>query len=223
MRRFWAVVLAVFLLCGCGAEDRDGFQVRTAEEPMEFSHFSAGAAENGEEVLAILEGALAEYPEGFLEQLGSVEVVIVGELTGQREYSHGDYAGFTQRKDDGWLMVLGSGCTSGTVHHEIGHILDGILTEAGVLTEAEWMEFCPGGFKYGQTDGAEDFFAEPYAMVSIREDRAATFEAAVMGGEGAFADSPALWLKLEYFARAVREHFDTEGWPARTVWELALG
>lgn len=41
-------------------------------------------------------------------------------------------------------------------------------------------------------------------------------------GPGVFEDSPALWLKLEYFSRALRTHFGTADWPLKTAWEEAL-
>ena len=93
------------------------------------------------------------------------------------------------------------------------------------------MAFCPSGFSYSADYGQlpeeawalyADFFVDAYAMVSVEEDRARLFETAVLSGEGAFGDKPALWLKLDWFCRAVRAYFDTEGWPARTIWEMAL-
>ena len=86
------------------------------------------------------------------------------------------------------------------------------------------MSFCPGGFSYGMDDFGEypDFFADAYAMENIKEDRARTFEDAMLCGAGVYADRPALWLKLECFSRAIRAHFDTENWPEKTAWEQAL-
>ena len=59
-------------------------------------------------------------------------------------------------------------------------------------------------------------------MENMKEDRARTFEDAMLYGAGVYEDKPALWLKLEYFSRAIRTHFDTEGWPEKTAWEQAL-
>ena len=86
------------------------------------------------------------------------------------------------------------------------------------------MDLCPPGFSYGGGDYADypDFFADAYAMTDIREDRARTFEEAMLQGPGVYRDRPALWLKLEAFSRAIRAHFDTDGWPEKTAWELAL-
>lgn len=226
MKRVLAAVLAsVCLLCGCA--ERSHFSVRTAAREEDWGYFTAaapdaGAADRGRN---LLEQTLALYPEGFAEQLGPVEVLLAGKLTGAEGYEHGSYAGFTQRTEEGWLMVLDvTSCDAGTIHHELAHILDGILTDAGLLTEQGWMEYCPEGFGYGQGSWEQypDFFVDEYAMQNMKEDRARLFETAVQKGEGAFSDSPALWLKLSYFSEAIRACFDTELWPERTIWELAL-
>ena len=224
-----AALVMLLLLSGCAqAEPVSGISVRAASEYTDFGSFSAGAPEPGDAEAAemLVREVLALYPAGLSDQWGEVEILLVAELTGEEAFAHGSYAGFTLRQGDGWLMVLDvRACDAGTVHHEIAHILDGILTDAGALSESEWMALCPGSFAYGEGDFERypDFFADAYAMENIREDRARTFEEALRQGPGAYADRPALWLKLEYFSRAIRSHFDTEGWPDKTVWELALG
>lgn len=222
MRRL-LVLLLCLLLCGC--EPASNISIAVLEESRVFSGFTAEKAMDPEPAAALVDSILAQYPQGFSGQWGTVEVLLVGNLTGTGHFAGGRYAGFTQRTDDGWQMVLDvDRCSAGTIHHEIAHILDGILTEAGVLTEDAWMAFCPGGFTYGQGafDDYPDFFADAYAMTSLREDRARTFEDAALYGPGVYADRPAMWLKMEYFSRAIREHFDTTGWPEQTFWELAL-
>lgn len=228
-RRMLAFFAMLLLLTGCAsAEPESGVSISAADGQRDFGTFSAAAPEPGDARAAeeLVREVLELYPEGFEEQWGKVQILLVSELTGDGNFSGGSYAGFTLRQEEGWLMVLDVGAfDSGTVHHEIAHILDGILTDAGVLTEAEWMGFCPGGFEYGETDHDRypDFFADEYAMQNIKEDRAGTFEQAVRLGPDGYAESPALWLKLECFSRAIREHFDTTGWPGKTIWELALG
>lgn len=238
MKRCLALVFGLLvLLSGCGKEmaqqsQTEGetlprnLQIRAISEPVGFGGFRAGAPGDGEAAArALVEPALAAYPAGLLAQLGPVEVLLVGGLTGEGNFAHGSYAGFTQRLSDGWRMVLDvNACTAGTVHHEMGHILDGILTEAGALTEEEWLRLCPPEFQYGSGDweGYSDFFADAYAMTDMKEDRAAVFEAAMMGGEGVFDGKSPLWLKLSHFSAAIRDHFDTTGWPAAAIWELAL-
>ena len=236
MKRLFGVVLLLFLaFSGCTSEidipepietnpSVSCITVTVSREHRDFGGFTAGPAGDADSPLLLIRAALERYPVGFADQWGPVEIILVGGLTGTEDFAGGRYAGFTQRLGDGWRMVLdGDRLTAGTVHHEIAHILDGLLTEAGVLTEAEWLAFCPSGFVYGPEQAlCPDFFVDDYAMTDIREDRASTFEEAMLQGGGVYADSPALWLKLVYFSRAIRTHFDTEGWPEKTPWELAL-
>ena len=224
MKRLLALILAVLLLTGCTGES---LSVDVLAEDRDFGVFQACApnAEDANRACALVGAALAEYPEGFCAQWGRVQILLVGSLTGSEQFEHGQFAGFTRKTDTGWLMVLDAGrCGIGTVHHEIAHILDGILTEAGALTEAEWMTFCPKAFAYGSGSYEDypDFFADEYAMENMKEDRARTFEDAMLYGAGVYEDKPALWLKLNCFASAIRAHFDTTGWPEKTPWEQAL-
>ena len=224
MKRLMALVLALLLLAGCSSES---LAIEALDKDRDFGAFRATAPTVAEanRGYALVHSALSCYPEGFPEQWGRVHILLVRDLTGEEQFTGGHFAGFTQKTDDGWLMVLDAGrCDTGTVHHEIAHILDGILTEAGALTEAEWTSFCPRVFSYGNGDfeAYPDFFADAYAMENMKEDRARTFEDAMLFGAGVYEDKPALWLKLEYFSRAIRAHFDTEGWPEKTIWEQAL-
>ena len=231
MKRLLSLLLALTLLSGCGSaawETEPTFvhiTVETLAENRTFTGFTAGPAGDDSSARQLVFSALEQYPPGFADQWGEVQILLCRDLTGTGAFEGDRYAGFTQRTEDGWLMVLDTDrCDTGTVHHEIGHILDGILTDAGVLTEAEWMGFCPGEFSYGTGNFSDypDFFADAYAMTNIKEDRAGTFETAMLYGPGVYADRPALWLKLECFSRAIRAHFNTEGWPMKTAWEMAL-
>lgn len=228
------VFVLLLLLFGCGKEIEKpqagslpaNIRLTELTGERDFGGFTAGApGEGAEEVRELVETALEAYPAGLLAQLGPVEVLLAGELTGDGQFSRGGYAGFAQRADDGWRVVLDAArCTAGTVHHELGHILDGILTAAGKLPPEDWLALCPPEFQYGAGDweSCGDFFVDAYAMTDMKEDRATVFEAAVLGGEGAFDGKSPLWLKLHTFSEAIRDHFDTTGWPPRTIWELAL-
>ena len=232
MKRLLAAFLAaVFLLCGCdGAPEEtapsfSNISIEILEQQQDFGGFTAGPPAEAESIRLLVESVLGQYPAGFPDQWGEVRILLVGNLTGTDAFAGGHYAGFTQRIGDGWRMVLDvKRCNAGTIHHEIAHILDGILTEAGALTEAQWLRFCPSGFQYG--DGNRellaDFFVDGYAMTDIREDRARTFEEAAIYGPSIYAEKPALWLKLEYLCRAIRAHFDTKGWPEKTFWEMGM-
>ena len=224
-------LLLVLALAGCAAVPSEtistgpNVSVEFLTDAQDFGGFTASPPVDGESAQILVRAVLAQYPAGFAEQWGDVQILLVSELRGTDTFAGGDYAGFTQRIGDGWRMVLDvDRVTAGIVHHEIAHILDGILTEAGLLTEEGWLVYCPGGFSYGAQNWADypDFFVDAYAMTDIREDRARTFQEAICRGPGAYADSPALWLKLSLFSESIREWFDTEGWPEKTIWELGL-
>lgn len=224
VKRLAALVLAILFLTGCGG---GSLAIEALDKDRDFGAFHASAPNvaQANRGWALVEEALACYPEGFLEQWGRVNILLVADLTGEEQFAGGHFAGFTQKTGTGWLMVLDTErCDIGTVHHEIAHILDGILTEAGALTEADWMSFCPGSFSYGEGNFEDypDFFADEYAMENMKEDRARTFEDAMLYGAGVYEDKPALWLKLEYFSSAIRAHFDTTGWPEKPLWEQSL-
>lgn len=226
MKRLLAAALAlVLLLLGCGKETAGPISVRALEGFADFGSFTADAPDGDGAARALVDAALGRYPESLLRQLGTVKILLVSGLTGEEDFSHGSYAGFTQRNDDGWQIVLDvDAATAGTLHHELAHILDAILTEAGALTEAEWLAFCPSTFTYGDANWEDypDFFCDAYAMQNMQEDRARVFEDAMQLGPGVFENAPALWLKLEYFSRAIRAHFDSSDWPVKTDWEEAL-
>lgn len=235
MKRYLVLVLALMLLCGCGKEPEEAvtallpgnIQILMLTEETDFGGFRAGApGESAAAARALVESAWSAYPPDLLPQLGEIRVLLCGGLTGEGDFARGGYAGFTQRTEEGWRVVLDAdACTAGTVHHEMGHILDGILTEAGRLPREDWMALCPPDFAYGAGDweAYRDYFTDAYAMTDLKEDRASVFEAAVQGGEGVFDGKSPLWLKLHTFSLALRDHFDTRRWPAVTIWELALG
>lgn len=226
MKRLLAAALAlIMLLFGCGKEIADPIPVRPLDRFTDFGSFSAEPAADWDTARSLVASALDRYPESLLRQLGPVEILLVSDLTGEETFSQGHYAGFTQKTADGWQIILDvDAATAGTVHHEIAHILDAILTETGALTEADWLSFCPSTFSYGNTNWEDypDFFCDSYAMQNMQEDRARVFEDAMQLGPGVYEDSPALWLKLESFSRAIRAHFDSSDWPVKTDWEAAL-
>ena len=224
MKRLMVLILTVLLLGGCAGET---LTIDTLDKDQDFGAFHAAApsVEAANRAYALVQDALGCYPEGFAEQWGRVNILLVSSLTGEEQFAHGQFAGFTQRTGDGWLMVLDAQrCDIGTVHLEIAHILDGILTQAGALTEEEWLSFCPGSFSYGDGTWEDypDFFTDAYAMENLKEDRVRTFEDAMLYGAGVYEDKPALWLKLNCFSAAIRAHFDTTDWPEKAHWEQAL-
>lgn len=65
------------------------------------------------------------------------------------------------------------------------------------------------------------YFDSDYSMTYPTEDRATRF-AAAMTQAPLLEESPGMQKKLDYYARCIRDCFDTEGWPEVTAWEQPL-
>lgn len=193
--------------------------------------------------LDTVEQVVAAYPEGFFTQLryGTVREIVL-QLTGsiqKKEASSGftSFAGFTQSEEGVSLVAVDittPGSFAQTLHHEIFHLIDNRLTfDAGLRPEAfysqeGWNALNPEGFTYADSyhDLPMEFYSAPveawftklYSRTYAREDRATVFEYAVVGTDWIFG-TPQRVRKLEYLCKAIRDCFDTTGWPNTTTWE----
>ena len=71
----------------------------------------------------------------------------------------------------------------------------------------------------------QDFswFVDDYATINPTEDRARVLEYAMADyGMWTFEGNEGLTAKLDYYARCIRDGFDTTGWPEVTLWEQYL-
>ena len=211
-----------------------------------FDEFYATQATDYEQVtqaLNTLDRALAVYPEGFLRQLRydtiySINIQLICDLQadgGGR--TGGGYAAFTQTGWENSLMVIDIDDSSEhTYYHEFSHIIDNYLEwDAGqrsdaLYSESGWTDLNPswfGGYTYDyswERDVLEgNAFIDGYATIKPTEDRARVLEYAMVDwGEAFFPKGSVLARKLDYYARCIRDAFDTEGWPAVTIWEQYL-
>jgi hypothetical protein len=65
------------------------------------------------------------------------------------------------------------------------------------------------------------YFISDYAMRYPTEDRATLFAEAMLQSPTLEAHD-GLRAKLDYYARCIRDCFNTEGWPEVAQWELPL-
>jgi hypothetical protein len=65
------------------------------------------------------------------------------------------------------------------------------------------------------------YFIGNYSMTYPTEDRATLF-ADAMAQSPLVEISPGLQVKMDYYARCIRDCFNTEGWPEVTAWEQVL-
>ena len=193
--------------------------------------------------LSTLDKALSAYPEGFIRQLRydtvyGITIQLICDLQADGSgRTGGGYAAFTQTRWEDALMVIDIECSSEqTYYHEFSHIIDKYLEwDAGqrsdaLYSESGWSDFNPGwfgGYTYDysweqnlSTGGA---FIDGYATISPTEDRARVMEYAMLEWTSYnFEQGTALFRKLDYYARCIRDAFDTTGWTGAPQWEQHL-
>lgn len=187
--------------------------------------------------LETLDGALACYPAGLLEQLqndaweGGLEFCLTGKIEGSIPT-----VGFAKLVKERYVLGLDitAGDLSRTIHHEIWHALE-MKISTDTFDTAEWAACNPQGFKYyGKYDsGYQDqtgytwssgsgnlsHFVDPYGRINGREDRARIWEY-IMAGQGAeLMTAPALKQKLAIMVAALEGAFDISG---DTPWDVYL-
>lgn len=224
---------------------RFGVDIRIAEQcRMEYGSYSGVMMTNEamiETALQVLEETMEQLPAGLFDQLcygnvGPLQIELMDTLI-----PYGDSinaAAFVQENYDHNLMVIDLGyLTPELFYHELTHVIDHRLTfdatlrQDALFSEAAWLELQPEGFDYAysytsMSDWTSDFydtgyFVSTYSMTYPTEDRATMMEDAV-SFYSSVGDSPALYRKLDYYARCIRDCFDTEGWPDVLPWEAVL-
>ena len=227
---------------------RFDLDIRIAEQcTLDYSHYEAFAITEPfyvSNALAVLESSLCNYPEGMINQLPygqikTIRVELVGGLMAKdgMDTHPADISGFAQDLGDVYIIVLDAFTISQeAIYHELSHMIDRRLewfasnhTDAA-FSEAAWLALQPEGFRYAYSyyDLSDDilaysdsgYFVNEYSMTFPTEDRA-TLMAAAMVNDEVFAMSAGLQEKMGFYARCIRESFDTEGWPEMTLWEIA--
>ena len=132
-----------------------------------------------------------------------------------------------------------------TVNHEISHMIDRRLdfyhscNPSSLFSEETWNSYNPDAFNYLNSydgyeenyayDAASDYFVDSYGSTYATEDRAEIFGTAMsdyLNGfqdDSIFSSDSAIWYKLDYYAKAIRDGFDVSGWPDVLPWEIMLG
>ena len=62
------------------------------------------------------------------------------------------------------------------------------------------------------------YFVKDYSLTFPTEDRATLMAAAMMRTEQ-YESSAGLQEKMHFYAQCIRQSFNTEHWPEKTVWE----
>lgn len=229
--------------------EKYGIQIRIADLcRLDYSHHTAAVAEDEafiRQALALMDEALSQYPPNYLSQLSYGDYRrlcfdLVGGITPKDTQQYSDsYAGFASSQEDHYLIVLDIYLLSrDSIFHELSHVTDKRLElyrqlhPQSSFSEEEWLALQPEGFQYAMTYGQlpayiydyayTGWFVSDYSCRYPTEDRAQLMENAMAGNRYVFEANPGLLPKLEYYSRCIRESFQTDGWPERTVWEQML-
>ena len=229
----------VIIFAGGNCETKwDSYTVETVNDPLLI-----------EKSLNILEVALSSYPEGFIKQLPfgyfrEIHIYLMGNISDENADENAvfnNFIGFVSRKNGSQNMVLNihdRGLVQ-TIYHEFSHIIDtklDYLSGTGKISYSEegWCALNPPDFHYAESfsvipesfyhDNYNGYFVELYSRTFSTEDRAKIMEHAMMNHSYLFTGEfyQPLRNKLAYYAAAIREAFDTEGWPEITAWERPL-
>ena len=192
-----------------------------------------------EEYLAILEQALAVYPENFFKTLGKksdndyLTICLVRSALGSTELGSLEEAAGVHFWNEGnaYVTLVMDEDFERTFHHEVFHAIDSyVLTET--LAYDFWNDLNPKGFQYDLSyianQGREDWqyledddrsFIDMYSMSFPKEDRARIMEYAIMSGNESYFESKTMQAKLQTLCDGIREAFKLKG---TYLWEQYL-
>ena len=225
---------------------RFGMDIRIAEQcALDYTHYRAEALTDPFSIryaLNVLERAFCSYPEGFLPQLpfGALQQIRIELVTNFLRKEDVDthpeiVEGFAQNAFDHYLIVFDGLCLDNeTVYHELSHVIDkrlewdAALRPQALFSEGTWLSLQPEGFRYAYsyTDMPDaiaayensGYFVSSYSMTFPTEDRA-TLMSLIMSDKTVLQENPGMAEKMRYYAACIRDCFDTEGWPEKTLWE----
>ena len=122
-----------------------------------------------------------------------------------------------------------------TVHHELWHAIEMRLSTDS-FDHPQWAAINPQGFTYyGHYDsgygtltadtfaekGSDCCFVDAYSKINGTEDRARLMENVMSTDATQLLQSQALRQKLQIMSKAIRDHFNTNGWDT-PYWERQL-
>lgn len=187
--------------------------------------------------LEVLETVLAQFPEGFFEELpGTPHICIVRAITGNAE--SGSVAGaqglqFWEGETAYVALAAGDGLEQ-SFFHEIFHIIDSRVLSVCRLYY-QWDDLNPEGCEYFNDytsyrdadvsrylQEEDRAFIDAYSMSYPREDRARIMEYACMEGNAHYFQSEVMQSKLKLLCQGIRKAFRLEKYPESFLWEQYL-
>lgn len=205
-----------------------------------------------ETALDCLSEILSCYPDHFFSQLvynglKGIRIYLTSDLASQEEDLLDSAGGFVANINDYVVMALNVDYYydwNYMVNHEISHMIDRRLAflesvnPDALFSEDTWCSYNPSDFDYLYTYADywdnefymvySEYFLDAYGMTYPTEDRAELFGAAMdyyMKSDK--SDYYYVWTtpmtdKLRYYCDAIRDGFNTTGWPEVLPWEYIL-
>lgn len=201
------------------------------------------------DALETLDQILSIYPANFFEQLcygelKGVRIYLAGTISGSQQDTISDPSGFVNTINEHTVMVLDTDYSwdwNYTVNHELSHMIDRRLdfyhtcNPDSTYSEEAWNSYNPDNFTYlNSYDSYEDnraytsnrtYFIDSYGTTYATEDRSEIFGTAVgdyldgFTDDSVFSGDSPISYKLQYYSSAIRDGFDTTGWPDQLPWE----
>ena len=191
------------------------------------------------------EGFFSQFKGDNYYYENGIEFYLAGTLSGRQDNTLGIAGGFKSTGSDAIKIYIdiSSYGIEATVHHELSHVIDSFVSDKGFWSfDEEWNKYNPSldGYYDAYTRsydqwGYSDFtayvlywtdtkknvyFIDSYSMTYPTEDRARIFENVMReNADINFSSYPKLKDKLNFYATAIRDAFDTTGWPEKTAWE----
>ena len=211
---------------------------------------TAVSAAKTRRALKFLDEALSKYPDGFFDQLKTsngemLKFYLVRRLIPDGSDSLSSTVGLYGGSAGQYIALATDSPRElkTLIYHEIAHAIDYKLSGSGnqnYVTD-EWNSLNPRSFSYaysyranmldtsweyifnGTGDNNEAYFIDKYSKSFPTEDRARIMEKTMgLYPETTFFTSGPIMEKLHYISSAIRESFDTMGWPDTLWWERPL-
>ena len=171
--------------------------------------------------LNTLDSVLAKYPAGFFSEPTDtkltfyfIKAVEDNIFTGLTDHEFGDDIKIT--------LAVDSGLSAYTIHHEIMHWIDCIMSIKAYPTDiyANYQSLNPVGFEYGTVNKNLSFynnapiayFMTDYAQTNVLEDRAETFSMMIGRSyalSGMFDEGTVLREKAKIISTQISQYFKT--------------
>lgn len=201
------------------------------------------------DALDMLETILALYPDDFFNQLSyddirGTRIYLGGAITTSDSSSIEEASGFVNTINNYNVMVLDCNYSwdwAYTVNHEISHMIDQRLSFVSTYidtnySDLNWGKYNPNGFEYENSyseydpynfdSWKEKYFIDSYGTTFATEDRAEIFGTMMdnyingIDDDSRYSSSCAIGQKMMYYAKCIRECFDTTSWPEELPWEI---